>query len=52
MFEYIPLWGLFGLTLIIYVLKPFFDKIIKLIPKEATYLLYLIMISRYNNNII
>lgn len=41
--EYIPLWGLLG-TLIIYVLKPFFDKIIKLIPKEATYLLYLIMI--------
>ena len=41
--EYIPLWGLLG-TLIIYVLKPFFDKIIKLIPKEATYLSYLIMI--------
>lgn len=41
--EYIPLWGLLGI-LIIYVLKPFFDKIIKLIPKEATYLLYLIMI--------
>lgn len=40
--EYIPVWGLLG-TLIVYVLKPFFDKIIKLIPKEATYLFYLIM---------
>lgn len=40
--EYIPLWGLLG-VLIVYVLKPFFDKIIKLIPKEATYLFYLIM---------
>lgn len=34
--EYIPIWGLLGL-LITYVLKPFFDKIIKLVPKEATY---------------
>lgn len=41
--EYIPLWGLLG-VIIIYVLKPFFDKIIKLIPKEATYLFYLILI--------
>lgn len=40
--EYIPIWGLLG-TLIIYVLKPFFDKIIKLIPEEVTYLFYLVL---------
>lgn len=41
--EYIPLWGLLG-VLTTYILKPFFDKIINLIPKEATYLFYLVMI--------
>lgn len=40
--EYIPFWGLLG-TLIIYVLKSFFDKVIKLIPEEVTYLFYLIL---------
>lgn len=41
--EYIPLWGLMG-VLIVDILKPFFDKIIKLISKEATYLFYFILI--------
>lgn len=34
--EYIPIWGLLG-VLITYILKPFLDKVIKLIPKEGTY---------------
>lgn len=41
--EFIPIWGLLG-VLITYVLKPFFDKVIKLIPKEATYLLTFILV--------
>lgn len=40
--EYIPIWGLLG-VLITYVLKPFFDKIIKQIPKESTYFFMLIL---------
>ena len=40
--EYIPVWGLLG-VLITYVAKPFLDKIIKLIPKQVTYLFYLIL---------
>lgn len=34
--EFIPIWGLFAI-LITNILKPFFDKVIKAIPKEATY---------------
>ena len=41
--EYIPVWGLLG-VLITYVAKPFFDKIIKLIPKQVTYFSYLILV--------
>lgn len=41
--EFIPIWGLLG-VLVTYVLKPFFDKVIKLIPKEATYLLTFILV--------
>lgn len=41
--ELVPIWGLLG-VLITYVLKPFFDKVIKLIPKEATYLLTFILV--------
>ena len=39
--EYIPIWGLLGL-IISNIVKPFVDKIIKLIPKEATYFFYFI----------
>lgn len=41
--EFIPIWGLLG-VLVTYILKPFFDKVIKLIPKEATYLLTFILV--------
>lgn len=41
--ELVPIWGLLG-VLVTYVLKPFFDKVIKLIPKEATYLLTFILV--------
>lgn len=34
--EYIPIWGLLG-VIISNIVKQFVDKIIKLIPKEATY---------------
>lgn len=34
--EFIPIWGLLG-VIITYVAKPFLDKVIKLIPKDATY---------------
>ena len=37
--ELVPIWGILGL-LVTYVLKPFFDKVIRLIPQEATYLFY------------
>ncbi|MBQ8192615.1 MAG: putative ABC transporter permease [Bacilli bacterium] len=40
--EYMPIWGFLGL-LITYIFKPFFDKVIKLIPKEATYFFTLII---------
>ena len=40
--ELMPIWGLLG-VIIIYIVKPFIDKVIKLIPKEATYFFYLIL---------
>lgn len=39
--EYIGIWGIYGI-ITTYILKPFIDKIIKLIPKEITYLLLFI----------
>lgn len=39
--SYALIWGLLG-TIITYLLKPFFDKIIKMIPKETTYFFTLI----------
>ena len=39
--EYIGVWGIYGL-LTTYIIKPFIDKIIKLIPKELTYILIFI----------
>lgn len=41
--ELIPIWGLLG-VLITYIIKPFIDKIIKLIPKEFTYFCYFILV--------
>lgn len=41
--ELVPIWGLLG-VLVTYILKPFFDKVIKLVPKEATYLLTFILV--------
>ena len=41
--EYVPIWGLLGVV-ITYILKPFLDKVIKLIPKEATYFFYFILV--------
>lgn len=41
--EYIPIWGLIGI-LITYVLKPFLDKVIKLIPKDTTYFFVFILV--------
>ena len=43
--EYMPIWGLYGLT-ITYILKPFLDKIIKQIPREVTYL-FIILLSHF-----
>ena len=40
--EYVPIWGLLG-VLVTYILKPFFDKVLKLIPKEATYFFYFVL---------
>lgn len=40
--ELVPIWGLLG-VLVTYVLKPFLDKIIKLIPREATYFFFFIL---------
>ena len=40
--ELIPIWGLLG-VIITYILKPFIDKVIKLIPKEATYFFYTVL---------
>lgn len=39
--EYVGIWGLYG-VIITYVLKKFFDKVVRLIPKEATYFFLLI----------
>ena len=41
--ELVPIWGLLG-VLITYILKPFIDKVIKLIPKEFTYFCYFILV--------
>jgi len=41
--EYVPIWGLLG-VIITYILKPFIDKVIKLIPKEATYFFTIILL--------
>jgi len=39
---YAPIWGLLG-VLISYVIKSYIDKIIKIIPKEATYVFTMIL---------
>lgn len=39
--EYIPIWGIIAI-IITYILKPFIDKVLKLIPKEATYFFILL----------
>ena len=41
--ELVPIWGILG-VIITYILKPFLDKVIKLIPKTATYFFYLILV--------
>lgn len=41
--ELVPIWGLLG-VIITYIVKPFLDKVIKLIPKQATYFFYLILV--------
>lgn len=41
--ELVPIWGLLG-VIITHILKPFLDKVIKLIPKEATYFFYFILV--------
>lgn len=41
--EYIPIWGLLSL-IITNILKPYINKIIKIIPREFTYLLTFIFI--------
>lgn len=41
--EYIPIWGLIG-TIVVYLLKPFFDKVINKVPKRTTYILIFIFI--------
>ena len=41
--ELIPIWGLLG-VLTTYMIKPFIDKAIKLIPKEFTYFSYFILV--------
>ena len=41
--ELVPIWGLLG-VIITYIAKPFLDKVIKLIPKEATYFFYFILV--------
>ena len=49
--ELMPIWGLLG-VIITYVLKPFFDKILKQIPKEATYFFYFILALDFTITII
>lgn len=41
--ELVPMWGLLG-VLITYIVKPFIDKVIKLIPKEFTYFCYFVLV--------
>lgn len=41
--EFIPIWGLLG-VIITYIAKPFLDKVIKLIPRTATYFFLLILV--------
>lgn len=41
--EFMPIWGMLG-VLITYLLFPFFDNVLKLIPHEATYF-FLILLS-------
>lgn len=41
--ELVPMWGLLG-VIITYIVKPFIDKVIKLIPKEFTYFCYFILV--------
>lgn len=41
--EFMPIWGLLG-VIITYILKPLFDKMLKLIPTEATYFFYFILV--------
>ena len=41
--ELMPIWGLLG-VIITYIAKPFLDKVIKLIPKTATYFFLLILV--------
>jgi len=40
--ELVPIWGIFGVILT-YIVKPFLDKVVKLIPKDATYFFYFIL---------
>ena len=40
--ELVPIWGLLG-VIITYIVKPFLDKVIKLIPRVATYFFILIL---------
>lgn len=41
--ELMPIWGLLG-VIITYIVKPFVDKVIKLIPKETTYFFTFILV--------
>lgn len=41
--EYLPIWGIIAI-IITNVLKPYINKIIKIIPKEATYIITTIFI--------
>lgn len=41
--ELVPIWGLLG-VIITYIIKPFIDKVIKLIPKEFTYFCCFILV--------
>ncbi len=41
--EMAPLWGIMG-TILVFVLRPFFEKIIKLIPDVVTYFVTLIFL--------
>lgn len=40
--EYIPIWGIIAI-IITYILKPFIDKVLNLIPKETTYFFILLL---------